>query len=147
MRHVYWLVVLAVVVSGLAQTPQASKTVPSKSSSAAKETYRGLKSEDGFSFVIHGGLYSTPIEGGPPSGTILQFGVIDTQGGFHELPLVSHNLVSGRIQTKMIGAVRMDSSIGPATAKISNIFMVTETQVKKIQDFLAAQSKRPAPTK
>jgi hypothetical protein len=102
------------------------------------QTYRDLKQEDGIQF----GAYVDSMAfsfGGPASGTLKRFGLVDSGGQFIELELVDTNFTGGVIKTKKFGDVHAKSS-GPSSMS----YAITETQIKKLREFLAEQAKKAA---
>ena len=121
------------------KTNQAQTSSVTNSSSATQEKPRALTKEDGIQFEIHAAMYYTSSSH-LPHGMLGQFGLADSSGKFIELELVGQQpgmafrFFDGVITTKMFGDIILTS-----TDPMS--FSATETQIKKIHEFLSRAKK------
>jgi len=102
-----------------------------------QEAYRILKKEDGIQFAVHGGL----SQGVPGQMThiIAAFVLVDSGGKFIDVELTDHTFTDDSmfINTKMFGPISVIS-------ERDDTYGATETQIKKIHEFLATQAKSSA---
>jgi hypothetical protein len=124
-------ILIVVACVGSAQTTASQKKQP-QTSSAKQEAYRDIGKADGITFTFHGALFNTPVSGGPPSGQFFEFGLVDATGKFIKVEVVSQSFFEGHIKTKLFGDILVSAS---------ETYSATETQIKKIHDFLAKQGK------
>jgi len=121
-----------------------SKSDGSVSDSApATEEYRILKKDDGIKFAIRGEMYYANLPGQPAKVyTIGAFVLTDSAGKEFALDLTDNNYSSDSmfIQTTLFGPIKVISDQ-------DDTYAATDTQIKKIHDFLAAQDKGSSATR
>lgn len=145
------LVILALYFTGCSQksntnqppTTSAADGVPASD----KESYRELKKEDGFSFEKRGGI-DRITSGSPPSGVIMEFGLVDSSGTFVPLELIDHDYTNGIIRTKIFGDVHYSQRTAgfgqfqSFSSPPSETYEVTEIQIRQILEYLAARARK-----
>lgn len=131
----------ACVIVSMIAAAEGPATQPA---SQPAEKYRDLKREDGFNF----GAYVAEMVftfGGKPSGTLTKFTLVIIPAEHSkveevELELVDKDFNEGRIRTKMFGDIMVEKGRGM-------YYSATESQIKKIQEFIAARKNDVASTK
>lgn len=139
------LLIVFVQIIGFSQEP---KTNQDSTSNAIQEKYRDIEKADGFRFLSIGQVGG--IVGGLASGTLEKFGIVDSSGKFTQLELVETNFTNGHIKTKLFGDILISNServFGDDSQLVRAgvvSYAATESQIKKIHEFLAKQSTNSA---
>jgi hypothetical protein len=115
---------------------QMSESAPSASQPSNDDIYRQLQPRDGFTAAAYVADMGFTFDG-TPSGTLTKFGLIDSQGNFHDLELESNEFKDGEIKTKLLGIVRA-TTVGAT----SMTYSMTETQIEKARAYLEEQKKQ-----